>query len=122
MAESSVKVTGVTAILKNLKKVKVSQSKKLEKGLVKAGLFLQRESQKVVPVDTSALKNSAFTRKKGAGLRTEVEVGYTQGYAIYVHEDLEAHHAPGKIAKYLEHPARENQTELRDIIAAETKI
>ena len=30
--------------------------------LVLAGLRLQRDSQQLVPVDTSALKNSAFTR------------------------------------------------------------
>ncbi len=31
-------------------------------GLLQAGLRIQRESQKIVPVDTAALKNSAFTR------------------------------------------------------------
>ncbi len=33
--------------------------------LVLAGLRLQRESQKLVPIDTGALRNSAFTRKNG---------------------------------------------------------
>lgn len=33
----------------------------LEQGLVMAGLFLQRESQLMVPVDTGKLKASAFT-------------------------------------------------------------
>lgn len=32
--------------------------------MVLAGLYIQRESQKLVPVDTGALKNSAFTRKE----------------------------------------------------------
>ena len=32
------------------------------KSLLVGGLFLQRESQKLVPVDTGNLKNSAFTR------------------------------------------------------------
>lgn len=32
-----------------------------QQALVIGGLFLQRESQKLVPVDTGALKNSAFT-------------------------------------------------------------
>lgn len=34
---------------------------KLPETLLKAGLLIQRESQKLVPVDTSALKASAFT-------------------------------------------------------------
>jgi len=35
----------------------------LPNSLLLAGLYLQRESQKLVPVDTGALKNSAFTRR-----------------------------------------------------------
>lgn len=34
----------------------------IAQALLKAGLYLQRESQKIVPIDTGALKNSAFTR------------------------------------------------------------
>lgn len=34
----------------------------LPKALLLAGLALQRDSQELVPVDTGALKNSAFTR------------------------------------------------------------
>ncbi|MCK9568736.1 hypothetical protein M0R72_07335 [Candidatus Pacearchaeota archaeon] len=38
-----------------------SKSKDLEKGLLTAGMRLQREAQLLTPVDTSALKASAFT-------------------------------------------------------------
>ncbi len=38
------------------------KGKTLTQALLLAGLRLQRESQKLCPVDTSALKNSAFTR------------------------------------------------------------
>ena len=121
-SRGTVGVTGVTNILKNLKKAKLRSGKELERGLVKAGLFLQRESQLVVPVDDGPLKASAFTRKKGSHLNTEVIVGYTQNYAIYVHEDLDAQHNPGQTAKFLERPARENKDKLRDIIAGEMKF
>lgn len=40
----------------------VRAGRTLLQGLLLAGLRLQRESQKIVPVDTAALKNSAFTR------------------------------------------------------------
>lgn len=40
-----------------------------------------------------------------------VVVGYTQAYALYVHEDLEAHHPVGQ-AKFLEEPARTNASRL----------
>lgn len=49
-----------------------------------------------------------------------VAVGYTQSYALYVHEDLEAFHATG-YAKYLERPARELGGELTKIIVGELK-
>jgi predicted GNAT family N-acyltransferase len=45
-----------------------------------------------------------------------VVVGYTQAYAIYVHENLQAHHPVGQ-AKFLEQPARELQPVLRRIIS-----
>jgi len=114
---SGPRVEGVSKVLQNLKKAKFGLGRELEKGLTLAGLFLQRKSQDVVPIDTGALRNSAFTRKSGEGLSTEIRVGYTQNYAIFVHEDLEARHAPGKIAKYLERPARENKDEIRRIIS-----
>lgn len=36
----------------------------MEKSLIVAGLRLQRESQQLVPVDTGALKASAFTKRE----------------------------------------------------------
>jgi hypothetical protein len=45
-----------------------------------------------------------------------VMVGYTQEYSIFVHENLEAKHKPGKQAKFLEQPAREMKLELKEII------
>lgn len=38
------------------------QTQSASKSLMAGGLFLQREAQKRVPVDTGALKNSAYTR------------------------------------------------------------
>jgi CRISPR/Cas system-associated exonuclease Cas4 (RecB family) len=49
------------------------------------------------------------------GKRVVVAVGFTQAYAIYVHEDMEAHHPVGQ-AKYLEQPARELRQDLGNIV------
>lgn len=43
-----------------------------------------------------------------------VAVGYTQNYAIYVHENMEAIHPVGQ-AKFLEEPARTKHKELASI-------
>lgn len=48
----------------NITKRAVRGGATLEQGLLLGGLRLQRESQKLVPVDTGALKNSAFTKKE----------------------------------------------------------
>ncbi len=67
------------------------------------------ESKKIVPVDTGVLKNSGKVEKptiREAGVSVEVTYGGAAApYALIVHEDLNARHAPGKSAKYLEIPA-----------------
>jgi len=115
-----VKVKGVQAILRNMKKAESDVASGVERGLKKAGFFLQRESQLVVPVDTGLLRKTAITRVHGSGFKTVVEVVYEgTNYGIFVHEDLEARHAPGKMAKFLERPAKTKAREIQAILAKE---
>lgn len=117
-----IKVTGANMVIANIRKTGIKMGVGMERGLIRAGRFLQRESQLIVPVDTSNLKNSAFTRNiGGCGFSADVLVGYTANYAVYVHEDLNAHHKTGKSAKYLERPAREKRGEIIAIINEEVK-
>lgn len=58
---------------------------------------------KITGLDSLIAKLSARIR---AVLKPTVVVGYTQQYALYVHEDLEARHPVGQ-AKFLEQPARQ---------------
>ena len=117
-----IKIIGVNKVIGNLKKSKLVTAAGVERGLKRAGLFLQRESQRVVPVDTSNLKGGAFTRNVGgSGFDADVVVGYVADYAVYVHENLQASHKPGKQAKYLEQPAREKKGELIKIIREEAR-
>ena len=53
---------------------------------------------------------------RGAGNAPTVVVGYSQSYAVAVHENLNARHAEGKQAKYLEGPARAEQAAIGQII------
>lgn len=112
-----VRVTGISSVITKLRRAHSTIASGFAKGLKEAGLKLQRESQKIVPVDTSDLKGSANTRNVGGkGFDADVVVSYNTEYAVYVHEDMNAKHKPGKSAKYLEKPARENKKELIDII------
>ena len=100
-------VQGLKKLAAAVEKHKRSTAKGLRVGLFRGGLLLQRESQKIVPVDKDILKPSANTRLEGSGLSSAAVVSYSTEYAVFVHEDLEARHKPGKSAKFLEIPARE---------------
>jgi hypothetical protein len=113
---SVVKMKGVLRMIKNAQR---EMPLRLIRGVKKAGLFLQRKSQQVVPVDTGNLRNTAFTREATAFNVIVVTVGYTAAYAIYVHENLDAQHAAGKTAKFLEGPAREYRADMVHIIQEE---
>jgi hypothetical protein len=117
-----IKVIGVEEIQRKLREANVTLGSEIQRGLTKAGLFLQRESQKVVPVEFGILKNSAGTRVIGSGWYTDVVVFYAASYAVYVHERTELKHKKGKMAKFLETPARENKEKILKIIAGEAKI
>lgn len=114
-------MSGMQDVLKRVKLADARLVRLAGQGLKLAGLHLQRESQVIVPVDTGALKNSAYTRAEQTTLTEPpiVRVGYVQSYAVYVHEDLEARHAPGKTAKYLTRPAEEQKRVMIDIIKGE---
>lgn len=114
-------VEGLKSLQQKLRAKRDAHMKAVRRGLLKAGLFLQRKSQQVVPIDTGALRNSAFTRAGGTETNPEVRVGYTQAYAIYVHERQDLRHAKGKSAKYLEGPARQYRQEIVDIVLGEVK-
>lgn len=141
-AESFAEVTGATEVTANLRKARKQLERNVELGLVKAGLFLQRESQHLVPVEFGVLRNTAGTRKRGSGFNTIVVVFYGTDYAVYVHENLEAAHGqrfnekyskeisagtmhrrrPQEQAKFLEAPARKNGKRLAKIVRDQCRI
>lgn len=86
-------VNGITTVQKRIQREAKLKTHKLTVGLIEAGLRLQRESMKIVPVDYGNLKASAFTRAEGQDTPyVVVTVGYTAAYAVYVHENLDAKH------------------------------
>ncbi len=141
-------ISGIDEIIRNLRRIDTQIGRGVARGLKRGGLLLQRESQKIVPVDKGPLKASAFTRNVGgSGFKTDIVVGYTAGYAVYVHEDLEALHGaaynekygtiitdfvakterrehlrgPNQQAKFLEQPARQLRPVILRIIHQEAK-
>lgn len=91
-------------------------AQKYENACKYVALWLQRQSQMLVPVDTGALRNSAYTRHVGRGFDITVWVGYTVEYAVYVHERLDVHHPIGQ-AKFLEEPMQTKQPQMAKLFA-----
>jgi len=91
-----IKISGLPTVLRNLRSANDKIGMGIGRGLKRAGIFLQRESMKIVPVDLGNLKATATTRNVGGiGFRTDIIVSYGSSacdYAIYVHENLEALH------------------------------
>ncbi len=113
-----VKITGMNKVLRHLRGATKLYEVRVERGLKKAGTFVQAHSQRIVPVDKGTLKGGAFTRNiGGTGFKTDVIVGYVAEYAVYVHENLDARHKPGKQAKFLESVVRKERSEIFRIIA-----
>jgi len=69
--------------------------------------LIMNESQDECPVEFGILKASGYVEDPQIiGGNASVKLGYSAEYAIYVHENLSAYHAPPTKAKFLEDPVR----------------
>jgi len=89
-------------------------------GLIKAGLLIQRESQKQVPVDKGNLKAGAYTQYEDTPQGPRVAIGYIAVYSVVQHEEMGFEHKVGK-AKYLEDPLHENSEKVLLILQEENR-
>lgn len=120
-----VTVTGVEQMIRALDKLKDEKTKKILPALRSAAGVVYRKSQGYVPVDKGPLKASGRIEdngKQGNGAQVRVLYGGDSApYALYVHEDLEAHHAPPTCAKFLERAYRETRGTQTSIVMRELK-
>lgn len=105
MAE--IKLEGFIELTNKLNKSVSQISDTVQSALLDCGNDLQQKAVDITPIDTGALRASAFTEADRQGKNPSVIVGFEEEYAIYVHENLEAHHDIGQ-AKFLEQPLKEN--------------
>lgn len=81
----------------NFSKAKQAAQSGGAEGVDSAAQRLLKKSQPHVPVDEGELKSSGYVVVNGS----EASVVYDAPHAVFVHEDLEAHHDQGS-AKFLE--------------------
>jgi len=116
--------TGLKDVLKNLnKEIRAIEGRTLT-GVRKAAIFIQGESQEVVPQRLGVLINSAFTDAEMTGRGPVARVGYTALYAPFVHEMPESNNftKPGTGPKFLQRPISENHGPILNIIKKHAEI
>lgn len=79
------KQDGIKGVEKALDGIKAA----IMPGVWKAGLIVQAEAQRRVPVEYGNLRASAYTNPHHSKKNT-VRVGFGAAYALWVHENLEA--------------------------------
>ncbi len=100
---------------KNLAKATASMREGAVTAVKLSVALIKTESQKKTPVDLGNLKAGHYGRTHRKAKSVVGEVGAVAEYAIYVHEDLEAHHPTGE-AKFLERAIDESRPKIRDIL------
>lgn len=81
-------VEGLEDVLANLNREIDGIKGRTVAGLLAAGLLVEGESNRRVPVEYGNLRGSSYARRAQDDPRA-VEVGYTANYAVFVHENLE---------------------------------
>ena len=101
----------VGEVVGNIKKLDHTIPLVAAAALYQEALVEQKKSMKRTPVDTGALRDSHQTslpRWKGQNLEVTIKVcDPAAGYAVIVHEDMEAKHVVGE-AKFLENTIKES--------------
>jgi len=115
-----VRVTGLGSLQKKFREADRRTRSAMVAALFQQGTNIMDDSQQRVPVDTGALKKSAYVEKPK--LRdANMALGYGKIYAAYQHEETSLRHPKGGTAKYLSRAI--NKIRLRYVkdLAAKTR-
>lgn len=104
-----VELRGVQASIQSLNAAREIHIAALNVGTARMARDILGRSQHYVPVDTAFLKSTGDYGPEGNFTRDDIRyvVSYAAPYAIFVHEDAHAYHAPPTGFKYLERAVRE---------------
>ncbi|MFD9859756.1 MULTISPECIES: hypothetical protein [Streptomyces] len=89
------------------------------RGLLLGAEHVLAASRQRVPINEGTLERSGATSVDESTMTAAVS--YDTPYARRVHEDLNARHAPGRTAKYLESVLPETSAEVQALIAAQIR-
>lgn len=119
-------IKGRGNVLRNLNKEINNIKGGTLKGLIRAAIIVRRDMDKtspLIPVDQGNLRASWFTDPQQHRKGPVVRLGFTAGYAWYVHEMIGAHfQRPGAGAKFFESSLKHNANKMLKVIREEAKI
>ncbi len=120
----TIKIRGKRDVLKNLNRAIVKIEGNTSKGMLAAGLFVEGESNEIVPQRLGGLINSSFTSVGRIGKRIVARIGYTVNYSGFVHEMPETNNftKPGTGPKFLFKAVTKNSRKILEIIRARAKF
>ena len=115
-------VAGEIEVQANIARLIKDNWEDAKKALYKEGTVIMQKSVPQTPVEFGPLRRSeTIEETKDTKKVYEITMGYTQDYAAAVHENLNAHHAPGTNAKYLEKPLMEQAPKIAKNVAKRIK-
>lgn len=128
------RVRGFDEVMQNLNAQIGGIKNRSMAGLMEAALKIEAASNTRVPREYGNLAGSSYTRAAQDG-SLSVEIGYTAGYAVYVHEDLEmklqgeprpsglgVYWGPNGENKFLEKTVTLNEKSIVDIVMKRASI
>lgn len=89
------------------------------RGLLLGAEHVLAASRQRVPINEGTLERSGAASVDEQSM--SAAVSYDTPYAVRVHEDMNARHAPGRSAKYLESVLPETAGEVQALIAAQIR-
>ncbi len=96
-------VVGTERVIKNFTKLGRRVGKAANRGMLQGGLLIQREAQKLVPIDSGNLRASAYTLAAGPFSRPEIpkftDTGNVSGIPRDVVEETYRYWAVNRVAK-----------------------
>lgn len=110
--EIKLDIKGLDEVTKKFQNLPRNFVDQMSEAMWAVGYFIEGKAKPLVPVDTGRLRaaTQVWDRKP-----LEVTVGAHTDYALFVHENLRAHHNVGQ-AKFLEDPANRYKAQIEDII------
>lgn len=97
----AIEIKGDAELKRKLMKLARQFPKATKAALIEAGGDILEDALRRTPVDTGALRDSAYMAVKGSETNPKVELGYTDSKAVAAHERTDVRYRTGE-AKFLQ--------------------